>query len=146
MKASKKAIELIKEFEGCELVAYLCPAQVVTIGYGHTKTAKLGKVITQERADELLLKDVEVVERYLAKVAHKLSQNQYDALISFGFNIGTRSLRASTLMKMVKENPDNYRIGREFLRWVHVKGVESSGLKRRRKAELFLYNPDLKGE
>lgn len=146
MKASQKAIELIKEFEGRELEAYLCPAQVATIGYGHIKSVNLGDTITQSEAEEFLLKDIEVVEKSLSGVAHKLSQNQFDALVSFGFNIGVQSLKTSTLMKLVKENPNNYRIGREFLRWVHIKGVVSQGLKRRRKAELKMYNPDLKGE
>lgn len=91
MKTSDNGINLIKEFEGCKLTAYKCPAGVLTIGYGHTGSdVKAGMKITKERATELLKKDLEKFEKHVMKYDSKyhFNQNQFDALVSFAFNIG----------------------------------------------------------
>ena len=90
MKSSNVAIELIKKYEGCRLGAYRCPAGIWTIGYGHTLGVRSGDVITKDQAEEYLLQDVEkyesMVNAYNNK--YKWTQNEFDALVSFAFNIG----------------------------------------------------------
>ena len=89
MKISKNGIELIKKYEGCKLNAYLCPANVWTIGYGHTKNVKEGDKITQEMAEQLLVNDLQQFENAVnAYCLRALTQNQFDALVSFVFNLG----------------------------------------------------------
>lgn len=92
MKISKNGLELIKRFEGCRLTAYYCPAGVLTIGYGHTGSdVKPGMVITYAKADELLRNDVVKFEKAVMRYDSKYhwNQNQFDALVSFAFNIGS---------------------------------------------------------
>lgn len=139
MKTSKNGIELIKTHEGCILEGYLCPAGVPTIGYGHTRTADLGKTITPEKAEKLLIKDIENVEKALYSISHTLTQNQFDALVSFGFNVGVQAFKQSTLISIVKKDPYSHRIRREFMKWVYVRGRITKGLKNRRIAEADLY-------
>ena len=143
-KTSKAGLDLIKQFEGLRLHAYVCPAGVLTIGYGHTKTAKQGQIITPEQADTLLASDLSGFE---SSVAHMLKsttvkQNQFDALVSFAFNLGAESLRSSTLLKCVKLG-DHAGARREFARWVFAtvggKKTRLEGLVRRRAAEAALY-------
>ena len=90
MKISKQGLELIKSFEGCRLKAYQDIGGVWTIGYGHTDNVKSGDIITQKKADELLLKDLERFEKHVNTYVpiYDFNQNQYDALVSFAFNIG----------------------------------------------------------
>ncbi|MEG8946606.1 lysozyme [Rosettibacter firmus] len=127
MQASEKAIELIKKYEGLRLTAYRCPSGILTIGYGHTKTVKPGMTINKEMAELLLkqdLKDFEKAINELVKVP--LTQNQFDALISFVFNIGTDKFKKSTLLK--KLNEGNYKeAANEFLKW--TKAISPVGLK-----------------
>ena len=141
MKVSEKGLELIRSFEGCRLTAYQCSSGRWTIGYGHTgKDVVAGLQITQARATDLLLLDVNQVLKVLrTEVCVPLRQCQLDALVSLGFNIGTDALRKSTLLRLVNRNPDDLNIQGEFERWVHVKGVVSAGLVRRRKAEVEVY-------
>ena len=92
MKISNKGIELIKKWEGCRLKAYYCPGGVLTIGYGHTgKDVKWGMVITESKAESLLVKDLEKFEKKVDKYNDKynFNQNQFDALVSFAYNIGS---------------------------------------------------------
>ena len=92
MKTSKTGLDLIKTFEGCRLKAYKCPADVWTIGYGHTGSdVKQGMVITQAEADRLLQQDLERFEKNVMKFNNKYhwTQNEFDALVSFAFNIGS---------------------------------------------------------
>ncbi|MGL5636908.1 MAG: lysozyme, partial [Bacteroidales bacterium] len=108
MKISKDGIALIKKFEGCRLEAYRCSAGVWTIGYGHTgKEVKPGVVISQQQAEEWLLVDCNRVLMMLRKALRvPLKQNQLDALVSLGFNIGAEALRKSTLMILVNRDPN----------------------------------------
>ncbi|MDC9723262.1 MAG: lysozyme [Urechidicola sp.] len=113
MKTEKKGLEIIKKFEGLELSPYLCPANVPTIGYGATyynttdKKVKLtDPSITKSYAEELLkgmLTSYEAgVQRYVQK---KINQNQFDALVSFAYNLGLGALKSSTLLKKIKLIP-----------------------------------------
>lgn len=139
MTASVKAYELIKRFEGLRLEAYLCPAGVLTIGYGHTKDVRSGFRIDSEKANSLLKSDIELIESQLNALGLKLTQNQYDALVSFTFNVGFNNFRQSTLLAKIRINPDDNSIMDEFMRWVYAGGKVLIGLQRRRLAEMKLY-------
>ena len=139
MKTSPKGISLIKEFEGLRLKAYKCPGGVWTIGYGHTAGVKPGIVITKAQAEEYLKADLIAFERYLNGLGLALNQNQFDALISFIYNVGTGNFSSSTLLRKVRANPQDNSIMDEFLRWVYSKGRVLPGLQRRRLAEMKLY-------
>lgn len=139
MKTSPKGIALIKEFEGLRLKAYKCPGGVWTIGYGHTAGVKPGMVITEAQAGEYLKADLIAFERYLNGLGLALNQNQFDALVSFIYNVGTGNFSSSTLLRKVRANPQDNSIMDEFLRWVYSKGRVLPGLQRRRLAEMKLY-------
>ena len=139
MKTSPKGIALIKEFEGLRLKAYKCPGGVWTIGYGHTAGVKPGIVITKAQAEEYLKADLIAFERYLNGLGLALNQNQFDALVSFIYNVGTGNFSNSTLLRKVRANPQENSIMDEFLRWVYSKGRVLPGLQRRRLAEMKLY-------
>lgn len=139
MKTSDKGIGLIKRFEGLRLKAYLCPAGKPTIGYGHTKGVKLGDVITEEEAEQLLLEDLIVVENEINKHNLDINQNQFDALVSFVYNVGVGNFRTSTLLKKIKANPNDKTIANEFKRWVYSNGKRLPGLVKRREEEAKLY-------
>lgn len=139
MKTSPKGIALIKEFEGLRLKAYLCPGGVWTIGYGHTVGVKPGMVITEAQAEELLKEDLTVFEQVVNDQNLDLTQNMFDALVSFTFNVGVGNFRRSTLLAKIKVNPLDNTILDEFLRWVYSKGRVLPGLQRRRLAEMKLY-------
>lgn len=146
-KTATKGIELIKEFEGCRLTAYKCPAGVWTIGYGHTGTVdgKLignGMTITAAKATELLKKDLAEFEAAVnGCVTVPITQNMFDALVSFSFNVGAGALRRSTLLR--KLNAKDYDgAAAEFPLWNKAGGKVLNGLVRRRERErqLFLRN------
>ena len=139
MKASETAYSLIRQFEGLRLMAYRCPAGIWTIGYGHTSGVVPGMSITKEQADEFLRQDIETVENIINVECQNLRQCQFDALVSFVFNVGGGNFCKSTLLKKVKTNPDDNSIMDEFLRWVYAKGVVLPGLQKRRLAEMRLY-------
>ena len=139
MKTSPKGIALIKEFEGLRLKAYLCPGGVWTIGYGHTAGVKPGMVISEVQAEEYLKADLIAFERYLNVLGLALNQNQFDALVSFIYNVGTGNFSSSTLLRKVRANPQDNTIMDEFLRWVYSKGRVLPGLQHRRLAEMKLY-------
>ena len=139
MNTSPKGIALIKEFEGLRLKAYKCPGGVWTIGYGHTAGVKPGMVITEAQAEEYLKADLVRFERYLNGLGLALNQNQFDALVSFIYNIGTGNFSSSTLLRKVRANPQDNSIMDEFLRWVYSKGRVLPGLQRRRLDEMKLY-------
>lgn len=139
------AIPLIKEFEGCKLKAYKCPADVWTIGYGHTDGVKEGDEITQQEADRLLASDVELFTSGVQRlVSSDISRNQLNALTSFAFNVGLGNLRHSTLLKLVNAE-DFAGAADQFLRWNKAGGKVLPGLTRRREAErkLFLKDDDV---
>jgi lysozyme len=140
MKTSPQGIELIKKHEGLRLVAYRCPANVWTIGYGHTRTAKSGMVISGDEADKLLRADIEMAERAVNQlIVANLTQNQYDALVSFVFNVGRGNFEKSTLRVTVNNDPNDKQISLEFKRWVYASKVLLPGLVRRRDEESNLY-------
>lgn len=139
MNTSPKGIALIIEFEGLRLKAYQCPGGVWTIGYGHTAGVKPGMVITEAQAEEYLKANLIAFERYLNGLGLALNQNQFDALISFIYNVGTGNFSNSTLLRKVRANPQDNSIMDEFLRWVYSKGRVLPGLQRRRLAEMKLY-------
>jgi lysozyme len=142
--ASPAAAELIKQSEGLRLKAYLCPAGVPTIGYGHTSGVQLGMTCTREQAEQWLASDLaEFSRKVRAAVKVALTQAQFDALVSFAFNC--KSWEHSTLI--AKLNAGDYRgAAAEFPKWdhAHVNGrvVEEGGLKRRRAAEQALFCSD----
>ena len=140
MKTSQKGIDLIKEFESLSLTAYLCPASVWTIGWGTTKGVTQGMRITQQQADDLFAEDLAEFEGYINKyVKRKLNQNQFDALVSFVYNVGVGNLLKSTLLKLVKANPNDEGIAAQFGQWIYAGGKKSNGLRRRRQREAELY-------
>lgn len=130
---------LIKSFEGFCTTAYKCPAGVVTIGFGHTKTAKLGQTITPEQAEQLFLKDIEVFEaavRNYVKVT--INQNQFDALVSLCYNIGTEAFRRSSLVRYINRGDYNT-AALELLRFVYAGKKKLPGLVTRRNKEYDLF-------
>ena len=139
MKIGKNGVDLIKSFEGFRSVAYLCPANILTIGYGHTKTVKIGQIVTELQAEKLLLDDLATAENYVNSLKLNINQNQFDALVSFVFNCGSCNFAKSTLLKMIRVNPNSDNIRFEFSRWNKGGGKVLSGLTRRRKAESDLY-------
>ena len=142
MKLSQKGLQLIKDFEGLELKVYVCPAGVLTIGYGSTGShVKKGMVITEGEAEKLLRTDLlrfEESVNNLVKVP--LTQGQYDALVSFAFNCGAGALAESTLLRLLNEG-DYKGAADQFKRWTN-QGL--AGLVRRRKAEETLFLSDTK--
>ena len=143
MNISQNGINLIKQFEGCRLEAYKCPAGVWTIGYGHTGSDVVsGKKITQEQAENLLKQDLIVHCNNVSKLVKvKLNQNQFDALVSFEYNVGYGNFSSSTLLKLLNKGDYTGAAG-QFERWVYAGGKVLEGLKNRRKAEkeLFIKN------
>lgn len=140
MKTGQAGKELIKQFEGCRLRSYICPAGVLTIGYGHTgKDVVEDMIITEKKADELLCNDLVIFEKQLNSLELPINQNQFDALISFIFNLGFGSLLKSTLLKKIKVNPLDPTISSEFVKWNKAGGVVLSGLMKRRRSEAELY-------
>lgn len=139
MKASQQAYNLIREFEGLRLEAYRCPAGLWTIGYGHTTNVTPGTTITPLQANLLLQEDIAQCERTLNRYNLALTQNMYDALISFIYNIGAGNFHRSTLLCKIKINPYDRTIADEFHKWIHSRGKPLAGLQRRRMAESKLY-------
>jgi lysozyme len=137
MKLSQRGIDLIKHFEGLRLEAYRCPADVPTIGYGHTQGVKLGDKITEQEAEDLLRKDLATFERGVNRAVYiPITQGQYDALVSFAFNLGMGALLKSTLLRKLNAGSD---ASGEFARWVNAGGKRLDGLVRRREAERALF-------
>lgn len=142
MALRKSDIELIKRHEGCRLVAYRCPSNVLTIGYGHTGSdVKEGMKITQAQADHLLAKDLQRFEKYVkdATKGVELNENQYAALVSFTYNVGPKNLNDSMLLKRIKANHHDPDIANQFKRWNKSGKTVLPGLVKRREEEAKLY-------
>jgi lysozyme len=146
MKSSDNGIRLIQEFEGLRLTSYLCSAGVATIGYGATfyqdgSKVKLGQTITRDQANQLLKDHLKEFEGAVIGLLNttKVNQNQFDALVSFTFNLGAGNLAKSQLLRFVKANPNDPKIAAEFAKWNRAGGEVSRGLVRRRKKEAELY-------
>jgi lysozyme len=139
MKLSKAGADLIKKYEGFKLTAYLCPANVWTIGWGHTGNVKKGQVITQAQADALFDKDIQrFVDAVNQAVKVEVTQNQFDALVSFAYNCGVGALQKSTLLEYVNKRQFS-KAAAEFDRWTKGKGKVLPGLVRRRDEEQALF-------
>lgn len=143
MKTSTNGLALIQQFEGFRAQAYICPAGVLTIGYGSTGAhVKRGQVIKQAEAVALLKKDVARFERAVDALGLNLTQNQFDALVSLAFNIGTGNFNKSTLVRRLKAG-DMAGAAAQFAVWnkARVRGVLTvlPGLVRRRAAEAALF-------
>jgi len=138
MTTSPNGIALIKRFEGLRLKAYLDPVGVATIGYGHTYLVNLNDpAITEEEADRLLAEDLKLYEKPVREMVKvPINQNQFDALVSFAFNLGTAALRGSTLLKKLNSGQP---CAEEFDRWIFAAGKALPGLTRRRAAERRLF-------
>jgi lysozyme len=145
MKLEEKGFKLIKTFEGCKLESYKCSAGVWTIGFGSTfyedgSPVKEGEEITQERAEELfqrtLVSYVNCVNKF---VKSKISQNQFDAMVSLTYNIGCGNFKKSSVLSKVNKNAKDPSIADSFLLWNKAKGKVIKGLQRRREAEAELY-------
>lgn len=145
-RIDQKGIDLITSFEGFKSKAYLCPAKVPTIGYGTTRYPNGNKVslndreITLAEAISFLQYDVKNSELAVdAMATDSLTQNQFDALVSFAYNLGDSALKSSTLLKKVNTNLNDKTIISEFAKWCHCDGEVSRGLVTRRgkEAELF---------
>jgi lysozyme len=150
MVPDSKCFDFIKSREGLKLTAYQDSAGIWTIGYGtilyeNNTPVKKGDVITQQKADQLIEREITFksnkVNAAIGTVA--INQNQFDALVSFAYNVGTGALMSSTLLKRVKANPADTKIRDAFMVWnkAHVNGklVAVQGLTNRRKAEADLY-------
>ena len=135
-----KNISLIKKHEGLRLEAYLpTPNDVWTIGYGHTHTTKQGQKITEAQADALLRKDITWAEKAVNNlVVVPLTQNQFDALVSFVFNVGEGAFGTSTLLRLLNSK-DYEGAANQFLRWNKQKGKILNGLTKRREEERNLF-------
>ena len=140
METSENGIELIKEFEGRRLVAYQDSVGVWTIGYGHTKDVWEDRLIIKKTADRLLAEDLAEFEKYVDNLVEvPLTQNQFDALVAWTFNLGPTNLSESTLLK--KLNAGDYdSVPSEMKRWNKAGGEVLEGLVRRREAEAALFN------
>lgn len=137
---SNPAVEIIKQFEGLRLETYQCPAGIPTIGYGHTgPDVVCGMTITAEEAERLLRDDLRRFERRVQQlVTVPMTQGQFDALVSFAFNVGLGALERSTLLKRL--NAEDYAgAATEFDHWTKAAGRELPGLVRRRRAERQLF-------
>lgn len=132
---------LTKSFEGLNLVAYADQRGVWTVGYGHTGPGvHAGLTISEEQAEDFLASDVAgAVAGVNRMVNRQVTQNQFDALVDFAFNLGCASLAQSTLLRFVNAG-DFAAAAREFLLWDHVDGEVIPGLLLRRQAEMDLFN------
>lgn len=139
MSMQDQLLALIKEFEGCKLTAYLCPAGKPTIGYGTTKNVKLGQTCTQAQADQWALEDMaEAIATVKDAVKVPLREGQLAALADFVYNCGAGNFRRSTLLSLI--NSGHYAFAAaEFEKWNRANGVVLAGLTRRRKAERAIF-------
>lgn len=138
-KIGQAGLALIKQFEGCRLAAYQCSAGVWTIGYGHTAGVHKGMKITQAQAEEYLKHDVAKFEKYVNNPSYvpftdKLNQNQFDALVSFAFNLGQGNVKKMCVGRNINQIPS------AMQQYCKAAGKTLPGLQRRRKAEAALYN------
>lgn len=146
MILDNKGYLLITKFEGLSLKPYLCSAKIPTIGYGNTyypdgkRVTLLDKEITKQQAFDMFK---ELANRFAkrvdALVTSNLNQNQFNALVSFAYNVGTGNFASSTLLKKVNKNPNDLTIKDEFLRWNKAGGKVINGLTNRRNEEAILY-------
>jgi lysozyme len=143
LKISKTGLDLIKQFEGFSSTVYICPAGYPTIGYGHVvkpqEREQFAGGITTEQAETLLRQDVQTAERgVLRLITVPLTDGQFDALVSFTFNLGAGALQRSTLRRKVNRG-DHANVPAEFRKWVWAGERKLPGLVQRRLAESVFY-------
>lgn len=143
MRISQAGIDLIHEFESFSATAYLCPAGVWTIGWGTTRVngrpVTQGMTTTREQADAWFAEDLRGFEQcVLDAVKVPLTQSQFDALVSFTYNVGCGAFRRSTLLRMLNQG-DEAGAAAQFARWNKGGGRVLAGLTRRREAESALF-------
>lgn len=136
MIISNNGIDLIKQFEGLRLQAYLCPAGVWTVGYGTTRGVKRGMTITQEQAEIMLRADVSRFEKAVNDLQRDWTQNQFDALVSFAYNTGVGNLITLCRKRTTHE------IAQAMLKYTKANGRTLNGLIRRREAEHKLFTQE----
>lgn len=145
-KTGTSGVELIKKFEGFSSKPYLCPAKIPTIAYGATfypngkKVSMTDKAMTEAEGVELLKSMLIKFEQYVDSYCiDTITQNQFDALVSFCYNLGPSNLKSSTLLKKVNANNNDETIRAEFMKWTKGGGRTLKGLVTRRTAESELY-------
>lgn len=138
LRVSNLLIQKLKEFEGLSLVAYK-PTKAErwwTIGYGHSAgDVRQGMRITEKKAEELLRRDLFFVEKFVNGIPKVRTQGQFDALVSFTYNVGVGKLKSSTLLKKIMHDATTAEIQREFMKWVYSGGKKLDGLVKRRRWE-----------
>ena len=139
MKTSSKGINLIRKWEQFRAKAYQDSVGVWTIGYGHTRTASKGEIITVSEAVKLLKQDILIVETYVNNHYPNLRQCQFDALVSLLYNIGFGNFKKTHLSQYLKDVPDSKYIADEWIEFRNAGGKYFRGLLRRRLDELSLY-------
>ncbi|MGB0694937.1 MAG: lysozyme [Rhodospirillaceae bacterium] len=139
MTINQAGLDIIRQSEGLRLKAYLCPAGVWTIGYGHTRDVVPGLTCTEDQANAWLLEDVAEAEQVVADLVDvPLTENQFSALVSFTFNLGRGNLSGSTLLRQLNDG-DHDSVPEQLRRWVYSGGKRLGGLVRRRDAEAVLW-------
>jgi lysozyme len=145
-KSSPKGLNIIKKFESLSLKPYLCPAGVPTVGWGSTyyedgtRVRLIDAPISRERAEQLLIGTVSVFEKAVDSYTRDdINQNQFDALVSFAYNVGVGNLKKSFLLRKVNANPSDKTIAAQFLKWNTANGKVLAGLTKRRQEESNLY-------
>lgn len=139
MKTSITGISLIKQAEGFRATAYLCPAGVWTIGYGTTEGVTPGMLVSEAEAEMMLADHLNRIEMQLSALGLAINQNQFDALIDFIYNLGWGNFTGSTLLQLIRMNPNNPLIADEFVKWHFANHQPLPGLLIRRQAEAQLY-------
>jgi lysozyme len=149
METSKQGIEFIKKLEGFKPKPYLCDGGVLTIGYGHTRGVKFNDICNETQGEIYLREDLKEAETAVNKLEkeHPLTQNQYDALVAFCFNVGGYNFENSTLRRCIVNNDSEKNIRGEFGRWVYttkksknkIEKIKNKGLQNRRKLEADLF-------
>ena len=138
LKISESMIAVIKKFEGLRLKAYKCPAGVFTIGYGHTENVFADSEISELMADQILRKDLQKFEQTINDLDLPLLQCEFDALVSFVFNVGIGNFNKSTLKKLLSQKKFFY-AAKEFDKWVFAGGKKLPGLQNRRNKERKIF-------
>ncbi|MDN8001321.1 lysozyme [Burkholderia multivorans] len=136
-------LDLIKRFEGFSPTIYICPAGYPTIGYGHVvlphEREQFAEGITQAEATDILRKDVGIAERAVVRlISAPLTDGQFDALVSFTFNLGAGALQRSTLRRKANRG-EHESVPAELMKWVWSAGKKLPGLIRRRRLESNIY-------
>ena len=139
MTTSQKGIDLIKSFEGCKLYAYRDSVGVLTIGYGTTKGVTAGMAITQKQAEDFLKRDIVPLEKVLNSMNVNFTQGQFDALISFQYNLGSGAFKSSTMYRKIVARASDTEITDQMVKWYNAGGKPLLGLKRRRCAEANMF-------